>query len=213
MSRKTPPTVWHSWRYSALSARRFGAIAATAALALLTISACSDHDAVSTNQNPNLFVSGVNGTAYVEPSNRQPAPTLSGPTLAGTTLDIASLKGHVVVLNVWGSWCAPCRGEANNLENVYNATKASGVRFVGINTRDDNAAANAFDARFGITYPSIVDNDGSLLLGFRKSLPPQAIPSTLIIDAQGRVAGRVIGAVTVHDLTTLIQRVQTSDAA
>ena len=104
-----------------------------------------------------------------------------------------------MVVNVWGSWCAPCRAEAPELVEAQREL-GDDVAFLGVNTRDlDVAPAQAFERAFGLTYPSIFDPDGRLLLGFAQ-LPPKAIPSTVVIDAEGRVAARVLGTV---DATTL----------
>ena len=120
---------------------------------------------------------------------------LSGTKVGGGPIDLASYRGKVVLLNVWGSWCAPCRQEAPYLQAAWDQTRTLGdVQFIGLNTRDDAAgAAEAFERRFGITYPSLRDNDGSLQLVFRSTLPPKAIPSTIVLDRQGRVAARIIG--------------------
>ena len=98
-------------------------------------------------------------------------------------------------LNIWASWCAPCRAEAPALEQLSRELGPEGVQFVGINTRDTKTAAEAFVKRFDLTYPDVWDPDGKIQLQFRGTLPPQAIPSTLVIDRQGRVAARILGKV------------------
>ncbi len=135
------------------------------------------------------------------------APAVSGKTLQGEDLALSDFAGDVVVLNVWGSWCAPCRAEAQTLQKLSDKYAKDGVQFVGINTRDDNANAQAFERNFGISYPSLSDTDGRLQLEFHDSLPPSAIPSTLVIDRQGRVAARVLGPVTYSQMTGLIDDV------
>jgi thiol-disulfide isomerase/thioredoxin len=122
-------------------------------------------------------------------------PALSGTTLQGKSLHV-SYSGHVTVVNVWGSWCTPCREEAPDFAEAYGAYASKGVEFVGIDTRDDNAAALAYVASDGITYPSLQDPEETLVLEFKSILPPTTVPSTVIIDPQGRVAVRALGAVT-----------------
>jgi thiol-disulfide isomerase/thioredoxin len=108
-------------------------------------------------------------------------------------------------MNVWASWCAPCRAEASTLAEVSTQLAPKGVSFVGIDTRDSTATAQAFVQKFGITYPSIVDPDGQVQLAFGDSLPPQAIPSTVIIDRDGRVAARALGRVDAATLRGLVE--------
>ena len=143
--------------------------------------------------------------SIVAQSERRDTPDLTGTTLAGEPFALSDHLGEVVVLNVWASWCAPCRAEAKPLQAVSEELEAKGVQFVGLNTRDSQAAADAFVDRFGLTYPSVVDTDGSLQLLFHETLPPAAIPSTIGIDRQGRVAGRAIGEVDRSRLLGLIE--------
>ncbi|HCT77535.1 MAG TPA: alkyl hydroperoxide reductase [Micromonosporaceae bacterium] len=118
------------------------------------------------------------------PGQRVEAPEVKGELLEGGSYDLAAMKGKVVVVNFWASWCAPCRVEADDLEAVRKAMP--GVEFVGINIRDEKDKALAFhDGRAG--YPSIFDPAGKLALAF-KEVPPNTIPATLIIDSQGRIA-------------------------
>lgn len=144
------------------------------------------------------------GLSRWAPRQRTPAPPLRGRTLDGEKLSLASYRGKAVVVNVWGSWCAPCRAEAPDLRRAATETRSRGVRFLGIDTRDNDAAARAFVREFDIPYPSLVDDDGSLLLSLRDTVPAQAIPSTMVVDRRGRIAARVVGRVTYPTLTGLI---------
>ncbi|MFG2292753.1 TlpA family protein disulfide reductase [Streptomyces sp. NPDC048603] len=147
--------------------------------------------------------------AVLDPGARRQAPELAGADLDGKRLSLAGMRGDVVVLNVWGSWCGPCRAEADDLERLSRQTRAEGVRFLGINTRDrDRAAARSFVRAHGLGFPSLHDPAGELLLRFPPELlNPQAIPSTLVIDRRGRVAVAIGGAVTDDQLRPLLTRV------
>lgn len=161
-------------------------------------------DRVVTNSEVG-FVAGDGSITFIEASKRVAAPDVVGTMLDGGELSLDSLKGHVVVLNVWASWCAPCRAEAPTLERTYQDLKGQGVQFIGLDTRDSAAAAKAFIEAFSITYPNVIDTDGKLQLLFRDSLPPQAIPSTIVIDQSGRVAGRIIGKASESSLKGIIE--------
>jgi peroxiredoxin len=151
------------------------------------------------------FVSGDGSLAVLAPDDRLPAPDVSGTTLDGETLRLSDFRGDVVVLNVWASWCAPCRAEAPALNTLSEELADQGVQFIGLNTRDSPAAAEAFVANKGVPYPSLVDSDGRIQVQFVASLPPQAIPSTVVIDREGRVAARALGKVSESDLRGLIE--------
>lgn len=137
-------------------------------------------------------------------SDRPAAPPLKGTTLDGAPFDSATLRGKVVVINTWGSWCSPCRAEGPDLVRVAREAESRPVRFVGIDTRDNAAAARAFVRSFKVPYPSVVDTDGLVLLAFNKLLPISAVPSTLVLDRDGRVAARVIGRVDYATLRGLV---------
>ncbi|MER7463371.1 TlpA disulfide reductase family protein [Streptomyces sp. NPDC097981] len=151
----------------------------------------------------------VAGATVVDPGARPDAPALTGDDLDGKPVSLAGLRGNVVVLNVWGSWCGPCRAEADDLEQLSRQTRADGVRFLGINTRDrDRAAARTFVRAHGLSYPSLPDPTGELLLRFPPELlNPQAVPATLVIDRRGRIAVGIGGAVTDEQLRPLLVRV------
>ncbi|MEV7419577.1 TlpA disulfide reductase family protein [Streptomyces sp. NPDC089919] len=153
---------------------------------------------------------GTSATAAVLPvADRQPAPDTAGTGLDGDDLALRGYRGQVVVLNVWGSWCAPCRAEARELEALRAATAARGVRVLGVNVRDRSTGpARQFEKTYGLHYPSIHDPAGALLLAFPPALlNPQAIPSTLVIDRRGRIAAAVAGPVTRAGLAPLVAAV------
>lgn len=172
---------------------------ASSLLTLILLSGCST-GGISKN-NENAFVSGNGVVTYVNPENRKKAPELSGKTLDGNTLQTSA--GKITIVNVWASWCSPCRAEAPLLEDF--AQKRSDIQIVGILTRDNLSSAQSFVKRFHITYPSLVDD--SILTHFRESLVPNAIPTTLIIDRKWRVAARVSGSVTVAGLEEIVSKV------
>jgi len=154
-----------------------------------------------TSSSEESFVSGDGATTFIKIADRKIAPSITGLTLSGTNYTYA--KDKVAVVNVWASWCSPCRAEAPTLASLAN--KYSDVAFIGILTRDNPANAEAFARRFKLPYPTIIND--SILIGFKGSLPANAIPSTVVLDKKGRVAARISGAITVASLTQLIERV------
>lgn len=132
------------------------------------------------------------------PADERKAPgELSGTTLDGKDVSLADFAGKVVVVNVWGAWCPPCRAEAPELVKASHELAPSGVVFLGINSRDAGTSqAEAFVRKFKVPYPSIFDPSGRTLLAFRGTLTPNSIPSTVVIDKQGRVAASILGEVT-----------------
>ena len=165
------------------------------------LSSCSTGGISKSSQS--AFVEGNGVAVYVKPADRKPSPVISGPTLLSGNISLD--HNRVTVLNIWASWCAPCRAEAPLLSDFAQKYSAQGVQFAGILTRDNTSSALAFTQRFKISYPIFTDD--SLLAGFRTSLVPNAIPTTLIIDSHGYVAARVSGEVTTALLTNLITRV------
>lgn len=132
-------------------------------------------------------------------------PQIEGKTVDGQLLDLADLRGHVVVLNVWGSWCAPCRAEAPDLAAISKEGQSRGVRFVGIDVRDNPAAARAFTRNYTITYPSFDDQNGLVLAQFTGIIPVSAVPSTLVVDKSGVIRARLVGKVDGSTLRGLIE--------
>ncbi|HZP54572.1 TlpA disulfide reductase family protein [Actinocrinis sp.] len=143
----------------------------------------------------------------VAPGQRVAAPDLSGTTLDGKKLALSDYRGKYVVVNIWGSWCGPCRLEAPALEETYEQYQAKGVQFLGINVRDVNSAALAFVADDHITYPSLQDPSETLLLEFKTVVPPTNIPSSIIVDRDGKIATRIIGGTTEPQLKQALDKV------
>ncbi|MFC4503811.1 MULTISPECIES: TlpA family protein disulfide reductase [Streptomyces] len=179
--------------------------AAVAVAAALLLSACSS-GGTSGGGGGTGFIMGKDGISTVKKAQRATAPDLSGKTIDGKQLDVGDYQGKIVVLNVWGSWCAPCRAEAPGFEKVYQDLKAKGVQFVGINTRDTSTQnAVAFEKQQGVTYPSLYDPTGRLLLRFKKgTLNLQAVPSTLVLDRDGKIAARSLAALSEDRLRAMI---------
>jgi len=172
-------------------------------LTVLVLSGCSADSSATSGQG---YVSGDSVVQQVPTTVRRELPPITGELLDGGTYDSRDRLGQVVVYNVWGSWCAPCREEAPILRRIWNETSDAGVQFVGINVRDNNAAARAFERRYKVTYPSIPTADsGDALLAFGPELPASAVPSTIIVDRQGRIAARIIGATTYGTLSALVE--------
>lgn len=191
--------------------RRPAALVALAAAATLLLSACSGSAGSNSSDSggQTSFVKGTGEITTLAAAHRGAAISLSGQDLDGKTLNLADYRGKVVVVNVWGSWCSPCRAEADDFESVYKSEAAKGVQFLGIDTRDlQTTAAKAFVSDHGLTYPSLYDPDGELLLKFPNgTLNPQAIPSTLILDRQGRVAVRALTPLLADQLKKILDPV------
>ena len=147
-------------------------------------------------------------TVTVVPAGARTAPVeVAGQSLTGEPVSTAGYRGGPVVLNVWGSWCAPCRTEAPVLRSISTSYTGQGVRFLGLNVKDNPAAALSFERRYGIAYPSLDDRTGEASRTLAEHLPAATVPATLVLDASGRVAARVLGAVEESTLRALLDDV------
>ncbi|HKS44110.1 MAG TPA: TlpA disulfide reductase family protein [Amycolatopsis sp.] len=176
--------------------------------AVLALAGCSTgKDAVSQGGDFQ-FVSPGGQTDITYDSNRQPIPKLSGDDLMndGKQISVADYTGKVVVLNLWGQWCAPCRTESPELEKLHQRGQASGVQVLGYDVRDfDRSAPQDFVRDRGLTYPSIYDPPGRGLLKLN-GYPLSAVPSTIVLDKQQRVAAVYLRSILASDVLPLVEK-------
>jgi len=188
-------------------------VAATVAGLALSATGCASSQAdqlasqFKNGDNKN-YISGDGTTMEIAASDRGKSIGWKGVTDNGSVLSSNNLSGVVTVMNFWYAGCAPCRAEAKDLEALYKEFLPAGVQFVGVNVRDTAGTAQAFDRAFGMSYPSIIDNNtGSVVLSFTSVVSPQAVPTTLVIDKKGRVAARILGRLEKGTLKAMIQKV------
>jgi thiol-disulfide isomerase/thioredoxin len=192
---------------------RAGLALGLAVVALLLGGCVSESDDLAeqyragTGQN---YISGDGALTVVAPDSRTAAIEFQGPLDAGGVFSSADYSGQVMVVNFWYAGCPPCRLEAPDLEALHQQFLDDGVVFVGVNIIDQAPTALAFAEEFGVTYPSIIDtNDGSVRLAFAGQVAPNAVPTTLVMDQQGRIAARISGLLSEPDvLAELIRDVQ-----
>ena len=152
-------------------------------------------------------VAGSTSAVLYQAGHRPLAPDFTATTLTGARLSFSSYRGQVVVLNFWGSWCAPCRAEAPALAVTAKQYRPAGVDFLGVDVRDTTASALAFVRNFGIGYPSVSDSSSVITLDFTAVVPIAGTPTTLVIDRTGHIAGAVFGPTTMGELTAMLTKV------
>lgn len=175
---------------------RLNAVLATAALlASLSLTGCSSDPLAEQYREGSgkNYIAGDGSVTEIQPENRGEVIEFSGTTETGATVSSADYLGNVLVVNFWYAGCAPCRAEAPDLEEVYTSTHPAGTNFLGVNVRDQAATVTTFMTSFGVTYPSVIDQDGAVQLAFASDVPPNAVPTTLVLDSEGRVAARILG--------------------
>ncbi len=178
---------------------RLTSVVVSLVLAVLVLASCGAAEPGDTDAT-----SARAGITRVDPADRKPAPDIRGDDLDGSPLSLASFKGKVVVVNVWGSWCPPCREEQPVLSKLATELKPEGVEFIGIAVREGAATSRAYTEENDVPYPSISDSGGRLLVGFTSSLPAVAVPTTYVIDREGRVAVRLLDVATEATLRALV---------
>jgi thiol-disulfide isomerase/thioredoxin len=184
------------------------AAAAVLAVGALLLAGCSnDPLAQQYLEGSNKgYIAGDSSVTEVPIDGRGPAVEFAGTDENGDPVSSSDYAGQVLVLNFWYAGCAPCRAEAPSLEKLNTDFAGQDVSFLGVNVRDQAPTAIAFSENYGVTYPSIVDTDGALQLAFAGTVAPNAVPTTLVIDPQGRVAARILGQLTEPSiLETLIK--------
>jgi len=153
------------------------------------------------------YISGDGAYVFIEPGSRGESVTFSGELDTGGDFDSADFAGQPMLVNFWYAGCPPCRLEAKDLQELNEAFSPEGMAFVGINIYDQRATSLTFAEEFGITYPSILDaGSGLARLSFAGQITPNAVPTTLILDSDHRVAARVSGLIT--DMPLLKRMIQ-----
>lgn len=183
------------------------------AFAMLLLVGCSYNsstgDAPSQAREFTFIAPGGQTRIFYDPPEQRGAVTgLSGESLLepGSTVGLEDFPGQVVVLNIWGSWCGPCREEMPGLQLIHEQMQPKGVTLLGIDIRDDADTARDFMRDRGITYPSIFDNPGRTLTRLQ-GFPRNTVPSTIVLDRQHRVAAVYLTAVRVGELLPVVQRI------
>jgi peroxiredoxin len=181
-------------------------VTAWLAAALLTLVGCTASRSAPGSDGTRQFADNTLTSQVYEPGKRVTPDAVTGELLDGAAFDLVSLRGQVVVVNWWGSWCAPCRAETEHLVAAFEATKGLGVAFVGVDVRDDRDAARAFVADFAVPYPSLFDPAGQTTLKFTQ-VNPNVVPTTVVLDRSGRVATIFRKAVVGGELEPVVERV------
>ena len=186
-------------------------LAALAMSALvLTTSACANDslaDQFRSGDNKN-YIAGDGTVTEFALGSRPKAASWSGITESGEAISSTQLEGVITVMNFWYAGCAPCRIEMPELIELQTEFLPEGVQFIGVNVRDSAETSLAFARRIDMNFPSVMDaKTGSVVLGFTGVVTPQAVPTTLVIDAEGNVSARVLGRIDKGILTTLVKTV------
>ena len=175
----------------------------------LVLSGCASDDPLAQQYREGTeknYIAGDGTITEIAPESRGEPISFIGTTEFGDRVSSQDYLGDVLVVNFWYAGCAPCRAEAGDLEQVYQDNQSLGVDFLGVNVRDQAATAISFNENFGVTYPSIIDQDGAAQLAFASDVPPNAVPTTIVLDQQGRVAARILGQLSSASILNTIVR-------
>lgn len=186
--------------------KRFIAALAISVLVFTTSGCASDSLAEQFRDGGNKnYIAGDGTVTEFAPGSRPKAANWSGVTDSGEQISSEQLAGVITVLNFWYAGCAPCRIEMPELIELQDEFLPEGVQFLGVNVRDSAATSLAFARKINMNFPSVMDaKTGSVVLGFTGVVTPQAVPTTLVIDAEGNVSARVLGRIDMGILRALI---------
>ena len=182
-----------------------GAVGGAAGALLLAACGTDTRDRYASGDSG--YISGDGVSTEIAPEDRGEALEITGTTYDGEDFASAEHHGEVLVLNVWYASCPHCRKEAPELQKIHEEYQDRGVSFIGVNVRDAEGPARAFEETYGITYPSMPDADAEIMYSLRGQVAPNAVPSTLVLDHEGRVAARVSGAADPSVLRAMIDAV------
>ncbi|ORA02754.1 alkyl hydroperoxide reductase [Mycolicibacterium bacteremicum] len=190
--------------------RTLAAATATVAVFGAMTGCATGTDAVAQGGTFQFVAPGGKVDIFFDPPEERGRPgPVSGPDLMdiNRTVSVEDFSGQVVVINIWGQWCAPCRTEMPELQQVYDATRSEGVAFLGIDVRDNNRqAAVDFITDRQVTFPSIYDPSMRTMIAFGDRYPTAVIPSTIVLDRDHRVAAVFLRALLAEDLEPLVRR-------
>ncbi len=180
-----------------MTGRLRAAVVAAVATTMLLTGCASDPLAEQYREGSSKgYIAGDGSVSEIPVAERGEPVSFSGTTELGEKVSSEDFAGEVVVVNFWYASCAPCRAEAPDLQALNEQFDGKGATFLGVNVRDQAPSAIAFSENYGITYPSVIDStDGGMQLAFSGSIPPNAVPTTLVLDTSGRVAARILGQV------------------
>ncbi|MGH1549934.1 peroxiredoxin family protein [Leifsonia poae] len=178
---------------------RILSVGAAVAVAAIALTGCTSNDSLANQYRSGSgqnYIAGDGTVSEYAAGNRGEPVSFSGKLQNGDTVTSKDYAGKVLVVNFWYAGCPPCRVEAPDLQSLSEKYAAQGVGFLGVNLYDSVQTAASFEKDKGVTYPSVLDRDtGSVLLAFSKTVPPKATPTTLVVDKEGRVAARILGAI------------------
>jgi len=168
-------------------------LAGLGAGALLALAACAPGGTQDNSAAGAGYISADGSFASWPPDERSEPIVLVGTTYGGEELDLTDWRGDVAVVNFWYAACPPCRAEAPDLKSIHEDYTSQGLRMLGVNPRDDVGTAQAFERTFEVPYPSLYDKDAGAVAAFEGLVPLRAMPTTIVLDRQGRVAARILG--------------------
>lgn len=185
---------------------RFLSAIAAGALLLSAVTACTGKNAVDQSAGSQFrFVSGTTVGHTIDAANRKKVGDFTGELLDGSKLSLSQDAGKIVVINYWATWCGPCKIETPQFDSVYRTNKAKSVEFVGVDTKDIRSQAQSFVKDNDISYPIVFDEPGKTALRLGK-IPSTALPFTVILDKQHRVAAVYLHALTPKDLQPVLDK-------
>ncbi|NOQ62048.1 redoxin domain-containing protein [Mycolicibacterium fortuitum] len=187
--------------------RRYQRVLAAMSVSL-TVAGCAGQGAVAQGGSFDFVSPGGQTTIFYDPpADRGTIGALQGPNLiSDTPVRLSDYAGKVMVINVWGSWCGPCRTETPELEKIYTEYRPRGVQLLGIDVRDNQQTARDFVADRQVSYPSIFDPELRSLITLGRNYPTSVVPTTVVLDRQHRVAAVFLMALLAEDLRPLLDR-------